>query len=102
MLVALWVDDWRASVAEKKSVQQHLIGIVAEVDVNRWTLHRIRDEQLATQIAALEKVIHILNETDPQIDDPEDFIDTLITSAESLSPSIFRGLQRVSPAPMKR
>ena len=90
VLIALWVDGCRADVAEKKSVQQHLIGIVTEIDRNRWSLHRIRDSAVPTQIAALERVIHILSQPEPQIDDPESFMQTLIASAKSPSPWLSR------------
>ena len=86
VLLALWVDDWRANLAERKSVQGHLIGIKAEIDSNRLSLHIIRDRAVPDQIDALEEVIHVLSQPEPQIDDPESFIQTLMTSAQSLVP----------------
>jgi hypothetical protein len=86
VLIALWVDEWRSDLAEKKSVQLHLAGIIGEIDSNRRTLHRIRDSSVPRQIAALENVIHILDQPEPEIDDPESFIKTLIASAKIRSP----------------
>ncbi len=86
VLIALWVDEWRSDLVERKAVQLHLAGIVAEVDSNRWTLHRIRERSVPRQIAALEHVIHILDQPDPEIEDPERFIETLISSAKIRSP----------------
>ena len=86
VLIALWVDEWRSDLTEEKAVQQHLVGIVGEIDSNRWTLHRIRDTSIPRQIAALEYVIHILDQPDPEIEDPERFIETLIASAKIRSP----------------
>lgn len=86
VLLALWVDDWRANLAERKSVQRHLIGIKAEIDSNRLSLHVIRDRVLPTQFEALEQVIHVLSQPEPQIDDPESFVRTLMTSAQSPAP----------------
>jgi hypothetical protein len=86
VLFALWVDDWRANVAERKSVQAHLIGISSEIDSNRWSLHMIRDRELSDQIDSLEEVIHLLSQPEPQIDDPERFIQTLMKSAQDLTP----------------
>ena len=90
VLIALWVDDWRADVAERKSVQKHLVGIVAEIDRNRWSLHQIRDYAVPDQFGALEEVIHILSQTDPIIDDPEGFVQTLIASSIRLGPWLTR------------
>lgn len=86
VLMALWVDDWRANVAERKSVQAHLVGIYSEIDSNRVSLHIIRDRALPDQIDALEEVIHLLSQPEPQIDDPESFIQTLMASAENPTP----------------
>lgn len=86
VLLALWVDDWRANAAERKSVQAHLIGITSEIDSNRLSLHLIRDRELPDQIDALEQVIHLLSQPEPQIDDPESFLQTLMTSAQNLTP----------------
>jgi hypothetical protein len=86
VLLALWVDDWRAKLVERKSVQEHLIGIKEEIDGNRWSLHIIRDRELPEQIGALEEVIHVLSQPDTQIDDPESFIRTLMRSAQSPAP----------------
>jgi hypothetical protein len=86
VLIALWVDEWRSDVGERKAIQLHLTGIVEEVDSNRWTLHRVRDVGVPRQIAALEYVIDTLEQPDPEIDDPERFIQTLIGSATIRSP----------------
>lgn len=86
VLIALGVDDWRSNVIEKKSVQQHLLGIVGEIDSNLWTLHRIRDGLVSNQVASLEEVLRVLSEAEPQINDPEDFINVLMTSAKGASP----------------
>ena len=86
VLLALWLEDWRANLAERKSVQGHLIGIKAEIDSNRLSLHIIRDRAVPVQIDALEQVIHVLSQPQPQIDDREAFIRTLMTSAQSLAP----------------
>ena len=86
VLIALWVDEWRSELAEKKAIQLHLAGIVSEIDSNRWTLHVIRDRAVPEQIAALENVIRLLDQPEPKIDDPESFIETLIRSSESPSP----------------
>lgn len=86
VLIALWVDEWRSDLVERKAIQLHLAGIVGEVDSNRRTLHRIRDDSVSRQIAALEYVIHILDQPDPEIEDPERFIETLIASAKIRSP----------------
>jgi hypothetical protein len=86
VLIALSVDEWRSDVGERKAIQLHLTGIVGEVDSNRWTLHRVRDVGVPRQIAALEYVINTLDQVDPEIEDPEHFIETLIASATIRSP----------------
>jgi hypothetical protein len=86
VLIALWVDEWRSDVAEQKAIQLHLAGIVEEVDSNRRTLHRIRDVSVPRQIAALEYVIQILDQPNPEIEDPDHFIDILIDSTKIRSP----------------
>lgn len=86
VLIALWVDEWRSDLVERKAIQLHLVGIIEEVDSNRRTLHRIREYSVPRQIAALEYVIHILDQPDPEIEDPEHFIETLIASAKIRSP----------------
>ncbi len=119
VLIALWVDEWRSDLVERKAIQLHLAGIVGEVDSNRWTLHRIRDGSVSRQIAALEYVIHILDQPDPEIEDPERFIETLIASAKIRSHGsngtalirsglrsiitrlIFRVLHRLFPTPTR-
>jgi hypothetical protein len=86
VLIALSVDEWRSDVGERKAIQLHLTGIVREVDSNRWTLHRVRDVGVPRQIADLEYVISTLDQVDPEIEDPERFIETLIASATIRSP----------------
>jgi hypothetical protein len=86
VLIALGVDEWRSEVADKKATQRHLVGIVTEVNTNRWSLHNIRDRVLPVQIAELEKVIRLLDQPAPNIDDPEEFIETLIRSSGNSSP----------------
>lgn len=86
VLIALWVDEWRSDLAEKKAIQQHLAGLVGEIDSNRRTLHRLRDDSVPRQIADLEYVIHLLDQSNPKIDDPERFVETLIRSTKIRSP----------------
>jgi hypothetical protein len=86
VLFALWVDDWRANVEERESVQAHLIGINSEIESNRLSLHIIRDRALPDQIDSLEEVIRLLSQPEPQIDAPESFIRTLMNSAQNLTP----------------
>lgn len=90
VLIALWVDAWRADVAERRSIQAHLAGIVAEIDSNRWSLHRIRDGSVPVQLDALEQVIHVLSQSEPQVDDPEQFVQTLLESSRRLMPWLNR------------
>ncbi len=86
VLIALSVDEWRSDLGEREAIQLHLAGIVEEVDSNRWTLHRVRDVGVPRQIAALEYIIDILDQPDPEIEDPEHFIETLVASAKIRSP----------------
>jgi hypothetical protein len=86
VLIALWVDEWRSNLAEKKAIQLHLAAIVEEIDSNRWTLHRVRDAGVPRQIAALEYVLEILDQPDPEIENPEQFIETLIASTTIRAP----------------
>jgi hypothetical protein len=86
VLIALSVDEWRSDLEEREAIQLHLIGIVGEVDSNRWTLHRVRDVGVPRQIAALEYIIDTLDQPDPEIEDPEHFIETLMVSAKIRSP----------------
>ena len=87
VLIALGIDEWRSDLDEKEAVRQHLVGIVLEIDANRWTAHRrTRDEYLPAQIEALETVIRILDQREPVIDDPDTFIRTLLQSSQVPSP----------------
>ena len=70
VLVALWVDELRLGVQEKQAIRQHLVGVAQEVDRNRRTMFIIRDFAIPQGLAGLEEIIEILDQPDPQVDDP--------------------------------
>lgn len=90
VLVALWVDEWRGDREEKEILQQHLLGVVDEINQNLSTIHKIRDSALPEKMQALGVVIYILSQPEPDIDDPEKLIETLASSSWDLHPWFVR------------
>jgi hypothetical protein len=91
VLIALGVDEWRADREEKFVLQQHLLGVVQEIDANLRTLHAVRNYVHPQKIQALEEIIAILSQPEPDVENSDSLIRTLITSSRDVKPWFVRG-----------
>ena len=86
VLIALSVDEYRHDVEEKNALRLHLTNLVIEIDNNRASLYNIREHAIQEIMADLSGVIQILDQPNPEVDAPEQFIQMLMRSSETFSP----------------
>jgi hypothetical protein len=91
VLIALAVDEWRSDREERAALQQHLLGVIQEIDANLRSLHTMRDYVHPQKIQALEEIIAILSQPEPDIENSEELIHTLIRSSRDVKPWFVQG-----------